>query len=74
MTTPVVVHLCTYSSHNSLQIGCDKSWTTPKWGTDAEQRTEIEGVYVADDDRRYTFTINLVTCPTCLDPAPKPLV
>jgi len=56
------IHLCCYSSHNSLQIDCDLSWTTAKWGSPEEIDTGIKGVYLSDDDRLYTFIESKVTC------------
>lgn len=61
------VHLCCYSSHNSIQIDCDQSWTTAKWGSEEETATGIEGVYLSDDDRLYTFSQSKVTCAKCKD-------
>lgn len=59
------IHLCDYSSHNSLQIACDKSWTTAKWGP--VDRTDLPPeVYVSDDDRLYSFAKLKTTCLKCL--------
>ena len=60
-----LVHSCCYSSHNSLQIACDQSWTTAKWGPPGCEQSGIEGVFVSDDDRLYTFRSELVTCIGC---------
>lgn len=59
------IHLCCYSSHNSLQIDCDLSWTTAKWGSPSEVDTGIKDVYLSDDDRHYTFNESKVTCTKC---------
>ncbi len=59
------VHLCNYSSHNSIQIWCDESWDTAKWGLDEDKRTDDPEVYVADTDRLYTFNEKKVTCLAC---------
>ena len=65
------VHCCCYSSHSSLQILCDQSWTEPMWGTDEDKYTGIDGVYLADDSRLYTFDEHLVTCKDCLNYYPN---
>lgn len=60
-----VVHQISWASQPDLQFWCDSEWSTPKWGTTDDQYTEIREVYVADDDRLYTFNSEKVTCPAC---------
>lgn len=57
------VHSIIYASQPDLQFRCDESWSTPKWG---ETNTDTPGVFIADDDRLYTFDRDSVTCTTCL--------
>jgi hypothetical protein len=58
-----LVHLCDWSSHNSLHIKCDDTWTTPTWD---EGRVKLPAsVYMSDDRRMYTFEVSKVTCPGC---------
>lgn len=63
MAKKLTVHLCNYSSHNSLQIKCDDSWTGPKWGDKTPDLPK--GVYESDDDRLYSFDPSNVTCKAC---------
>lgn len=63
---PRPVHIIMYSSHNSLQVLCDESWTTLKWGKPEEQNTDNPKVWVTDDDRLYTFEEKNVSCKDCL--------
>jgi hypothetical protein len=59
------VHRIGWASQPDLQFICDESWSTPKWGSPDEQKTDVPGVHVADDDRLYTFDPKKVTCPLC---------
>jgi hypothetical protein len=61
----MVIHLCDYASQPSIQISCDQTWTTPKWGPSGG-KTSTEGVYETDDDRLYTFERSKATCPLCI--------
>lgn len=59
------IHAIGYSSQPDIQFLCDGAWSTPKWG-EGEDTTEDEDVFVADDDRHYTFNREKVTCKKCL--------
>lgn len=59
------VHLGGYSDSKHIQITCDQSWVEPKWGSPDETRTTDKEVYIADDDRLYTFNENKVSCSGC---------
>lgn len=59
------VHLIHWSSHSSLQFLCDGSWGTSKWGPEDDSKTVDENVFVADDERLYTFEAEKATCEAC---------
>lgn len=64
------VHRVAYSGHNEIQILCDGSWDTSKWGDQKEIDAFLKanypsGVYLADTDRLYTFDSKSVTCKKC---------
>lgn len=58
------VHLGIYSDSKHIELACG-SWVEPKWGTEDEQHTEDPEVYIADDDRLYTFEPTKATCVSC---------
>ena len=61
-----VIHLCDWSSHNSLHIACDDSWTTPIWDEAGQVKAPLPAnVYLSDDRRLYTFADENATCPKC---------
>lgn len=55
-----------YASQPDLQFACDGVWSDPKWGPESETTTDVKGVYVADNDRLYTFDSESITCKACL--------
>jgi hypothetical protein len=57
-----VIHCIKFASQPDLQILCDESWTTPAW---SKPESTIEGTYLADSGKLYTFRDGLVTCPDC---------
>jgi hypothetical protein len=61
-----VIHWCGYASQPDIQIWCDQSWTTPKWGPgDHVHRDEAGTYYDTDDGRLYTFEYPRATCLAC---------
>jgi hypothetical protein len=59
------VHRGGYSDGKHIQLVCDNSWVEPKWGRDEDRKTTDPEVYVADDDRLYTFNSEKTTCEGC---------
>jgi hypothetical protein len=60
------IHLCCWGDQPDIQIYCDESWTTPKWGGSPPDRPNLN-LYLSDDDRWYTFTKELITCSACIN-------
>jgi hypothetical protein len=64
-----VVHLSDWAEQPDIRIACDQSYTQPAWKTpqNIERiRNLPHGVYLADDDRLYTFGHStLPSCPKC---------
>lgn len=61
-----LIHLCDWSSHNSLHIACDDSYTTPIWDEAGQVKVKLpDNVYMSDDRRLYTFAAPNVTCHAC---------
>jgi hypothetical protein len=57
------IHMVDYASQPDIQFRCDESWSTPKWG---HPPPISEGVYLADNDRVYTFEDARCTCQACI--------
>jgi len=70
-----IVHLIEYASQPDIQFVCDKEWSTPSWPSDAWRKGIVlpEGIYLADNKRRYTFEKSKTTCECCLKLATKSL-
>lgn len=61
-----LIHYCDWSSQPDIHIMCDGTWSQPMWGPEGENPIGAEGVYKTDSGHLYTFTIEKVTCPTCV--------
>lgn len=59
-----------WAQQPDIQFCCDSTWSSPKWGTRKDQVAAPE-VYVADNDRLYTFNTSKVTCEACLTEVKK---
>jgi hypothetical protein len=58
------VHLGVYSDNKCIELACG-GFVEPKWGSDDDRKTTDPEVYVADDDKLYTFNARKATCVTC---------
>lgn len=63
------VHWCDHAQQPDIHLVCTDTWTTPAWGSPAENATGLKDVYKADTDDDtdllYTFRAELVTCGSC---------
>lgn len=61
-----LIHLCDWSSHNSLHIKCTDTWTEPIWDEAGVVRVKLpNNVYMSEARQLYAFDVTNVTCPAC---------
>lgn len=74
MNDDAFVHMVDWSSQPDLLFRCDGAWSTPNWkqlGEDPMRDQHHDGIYIADNERLYTFDEGKITCPVCLRTAPR---